>query len=110
MVLNPKDFDFLQSRGANSDGLGHDQRDSLLLRFDPLARLSILKAQLQRPVQIIEETERDSNSTVIITPASSDQKASLAEHTTNEQPSDGILIDVAMDDETNSFVNNIRWE
>lgn len=108
-MLNSNDFDFLQSRGANSVDSEDDRRSSLLLRFDPLARLSILKTQLKQPVQTIEETDTDSEKT--LTPsASSDRNVADDNHTSNEPPSNGNLVEVThtMDNDTNGYMNNVR--
>lgn len=108
MVLNSKDFDFLQSRGASSFNSEEDQRDSLLLRFDPLTRRSILSTQLKPTVQVIEETEIDLNRTS--TPSGSSDRTVIVDVTPNEPPSNGNLVEVidTMDNDTNSYMNNVR--
>lgn len=107
MVLNSNDFAFLQSRGSNSVDPEDDRRSSLLLRFDPLTRLSILKTQLKQPVEVIEETEIEKTLT---TPTSIDLNATADSHTSNEPPSNGILVEVnhTMDNGTNGYMNNVR--
>lgn len=93
-MLNSNDFDFLQSRGANSVDPENDPRSSLLLRFDPLTdRHSLLSTQLKQSAPIIAEgTDTTSTSS------------------TNEQPSNGFLVQVAdaMESDSNSCSNNVR--
>lgn len=103
-MLNSNDFDFLQSRGACTFDLKDDPRDSLLLRFDPLTRRSILPTQFNSPVPVNEESDSDLSRT--LTPSCSSIQTVVVD--TNEPPSNGSLVQLTMDNETNSFINNVR--
>lgn len=121
VVLNSNDFDFLQSRGANSVDLEDDRRSSLLLRFDPLAGRATQTQQLTPTVEIVEATVGSEKSFRDIDPAVCDN--SLKEnnsdaqhspktpsHATNAAEMSVSLIHDSknMDNETNSYVNNIK--
>ncbi|XP_037040800.1 transforming acidic coiled-coil-containing protein 3-like isoform X2 [Bradysia coprophila] len=103
MVLNSNDFDFLQSRGANSVDPENDPRSSLLLRFDPLTnRRSLLS---KPPAPIDEGTDTTSA-------GSSKHTISCDNPSSNELPSNGFLVQVAdaMESDSNSCMNNVRIE
>ncbi len=79
-----------------------DPRSSLLLRFDPLTRPSLLNpTHTKSPVQ-----GTDQNKTL----TSSDRIDSDDTHLINDLPSNGVLVAVAedMDNDVNSFMNNIK--
>lgn len=62
LILNPSDFDFLLSKGCNSAPV--DDRNSVLLRFDPLAGhpVPVNQSQVYNPNLPITEEEEDLNS------------------------------------------------
>lgn len=123
-MLNSNDFDFLQSRGANNIDLEDDRRNSLLLRFDPLSRRSVHTTQFTPTAEADEHTagiERNLQETESILDIcsnsseenSSEERQSLKSdrsHATNAvEMSVGLVHDSNnMDNETNSYVNNIK--
>lgn len=122
MVLNSNDFDFLQSRGAKSVDPEDDRRNSLLLRFDPLSRRTTQKQQLAPTAEIVESAVASEQSFRETDPVfcsnSSKENNSDEQHSSKTSQSHGInaaemsvsLIHDSnnMDNETNSYVNNIK--
>lgn len=121
VVLNSNDFDFLQSRGAKSVDPEEDRRSSLLLRFDPLSRRLTQKLQLPPTTEIVESAVASEKSFEETNPAlchnSSKDKSSdeLQSSNTQSQSPDAVEMSVSlirdsnnMDNETNSYVNNIK--
>ncbi|KAG4065108.1 hypothetical protein HA402_007505 [Bradysia odoriphaga] len=105
MVLNSNDFDFLQSRGANSVDPENDPRSSLLLRFDPLTNRRSLLSQSKQSVPIVEGADTTSA-------GSSKRTISCDNPSSNKLPSNGFLVQVAdaMESDSNSCMNNVRIE
>lgn len=75
MILNPSDFDYLLSRGDSSGST--NSRDSILERFDPLSRQSILPSTIlsagnavQKRFAAIEEqnSSNDTDTSVVDQP------------------------------------------
>lgn len=119
-MLNPTDFDFLQSRGAKSVVPEEDRRSSLLLRFDPLSRLSTThKIQLNPTAEKVETVtvvgiEKSdpincgniSKDNICVEPQPPISQSSA---TNASEMSVSLVHDSNnMDNETNSYVNNIK--
>lgn len=100
VVLNSNNFDFLLSRGTNQVNAEDGPRSSLLLSFDPLTRRS-LYAKQTKPLVVDEPIPETSTSE----PSASFDRTHFG---VNEVSSaNGNLVN-AMDDDGNSFVNNVR--
>lgn len=117
MVLNSTDFDFLQSRGAKSIDPEEDRRSSLLLRFDPLSERITSKIQLPPTIEVVEaaaviEKSFQETDPVISSNSSAENNCSeqQSSHATNASEMSVSLVHDSnnMDNETNSYVNNIK--
>lgn len=106
-MLNSNDFDFLQSRGAKSVDPEEDRRSSLLLRFDPLSGRTTQKLQLAPTAETVESASASEQSfrasdTVFC-------NANNFDATHAAEMSVSLIHDSNnMDNETNSYANNIK--
>lgn len=120
-MLNSNDFDFLQSRGAKSVDPEDDRRNSLLLRFDPLSKRTTQKQQLAPTAEIVESAVASEQSFRETDPvfynSSSKENTSDEQHSSKTQSHGTNAAEMSvslihdsknMDNETNSYVNNIK--
>lgn len=103
MRLNTVDFDYLESRGANTVQ-EDNRRSSLLLRFDPLAGNTTPNNKLPATVELSETVAHNSPKGNISADLQSPKSQFPA--TNAAEMSVSLIHDsINMDNETNSYVN-----